>query len=141
MLPVRLSLNIKDESDGEHLRLIVVPVLKRDKIFEASVTLIDLFSHCLVLCCLCMLMWCIYMCFSRLCSPLFIFVKTSLKALLRLTPRGGIISDTTRVVCTYGLPPFLNFIIRGYLTFCCRSVINNFASSGGHGAVTAATGS
>lgn len=64
MLPVKLSLNIKDEYDGEHLRRIVVPVLKRDKIFEASVTLISLFSHCLVLCCLCMLLWCIYMCFS-----------------------------------------------------------------------------
>lgn len=28
MLPVKVSLNIKDEQDGEHLRLIVVAVIK-----------------------------------------------------------------------------------------------------------------
>lgn len=105
MLPVKLSLNIKDEHDGEHLRQIVVPVLKRDKVFEASVTLICLFCHFLVLCCLCMYLLCNYVSLSSLCSLLFIFVKTSLRTLLRLTPRGSINADTTHVACTYGLLP------------------------------------
>ncbi len=39
MLPVKVSLNIKDEHDGEHLRLIVVAVIKLDLTFEASVAL------------------------------------------------------------------------------------------------------
>lgn len=43
MLPVKVSLNIKDEDDGEHLRLIVAAVIKPDATFEASPALCYLF--------------------------------------------------------------------------------------------------
>ncbi len=43
MLTVRVSLNIKDQHDGEHLRLIMVAVIKLDETFEATVALCYLF--------------------------------------------------------------------------------------------------
>lgn len=43
MPPVKVSLNIKDQDDGEHLRLIVAAVIKPDETFEASLALYYLF--------------------------------------------------------------------------------------------------
>lgn len=39
MLSVRVSLNIKDQHDGGHLRLMEVAVIKPDETFEAGVAL------------------------------------------------------------------------------------------------------
>lgn len=56
MLPVKVSLNIKEEHDGEHLRLIVAAVMKPDEISEAGVTLCYSFvlsSSCFYVVCVC----------------------------------------------------------------------------------------
>lgn len=86
MLPVKVSLNIKEEHDGEHLRLMVVAVINADETFEASVALCYLFVLSFP-CLLCMYVLCVYMRTFLLCSPLLLFVKISLKKLLRLFHR------------------------------------------------------
>lgn len=55
MLPVNFSLNIKDKHNGEHLRLIMVAVIKLDETFEDSVALCYLFVFviCLFFVCVC----------------------------------------------------------------------------------------
>lgn len=82
MLPVKVSLNIKEEHDVEHLRLMVVAVIKLGETFEASVTLCYLFVRscpCFMLC-VCVCTVCVHV-FVLTPFLLLLFVKTSLKTL------------------------------------------------------------
>lgn len=69
MLPVKVSLNMKEEHDGEHLRL-MVSVINVDQTFEASVALCYLFVLIFLSFCVCM--YFVYMFMLLLCSLLLL---------------------------------------------------------------------
>lgn len=76
MVPVKVSLNIKDAHNREHLRLIVVAVMNVDETFEANVALCYLcvLSFLCFFCCLCMYVLRVYMCMFLLCSLLSVVI-------------------------------------------------------------------